>query len=583
MAGLCLLLLLSYQSKAQDLTFSQYHYTPFLTNPGMLGTNQDMQLMFNYRRQQLEAGESFNSPMLSFLYPLTSKSTGRHWGGVGVSVISDNAAGFLKTNGAVLGFAYNFDVGGNSKISLGGQGGYFQKRVDLSNQTTANQYSNLTGFNANLGTGEMMDGETTTYATFSAGAMWSMLDEAGREKAFLGGSFFNINQPDIAFVEGAEANMPTALTFTGGYRIVQTDRFSVMPSARFISRSNNTDELNIGSWFRYHVGQAGVLQEGAFGVGLWYNTEDAIVASAEFDQPGYLVALSYDFGISDDINNLRSGGIFEVTAALKLKKGGKDSDGDGVPDKTDACPETPGVRELNGCPDADGDGVPDSFDSCPNEAGPKELGGCPDSDGDGVVDANDACPTEKGEKELNGCPDSDGDGVADKDDDCPDTVGLKELNGCPDKDNDGVPDKDDDCPEEPGMKNNRGCPVAGNVTEQELSILEKAKYVHFKTGTAIIEEEDYSILDLVVEVMKHHPNDVLALEGHTDNVGDADANQKLALDRANAVKAYLVKNGVKDSQVTTASAGETKPIASNDTEEGKRLNRRVEMMIVKKK
>ena len=89
-------------------------------------------------------------------------------------------------------------------------------------------------------------------------------------------------------------------------------------------------------------------------------------------------------------------------------------------------------------------------DDCPEEAGPAENNGCPDTDGDGVLDKDDECPDVVGD--LNGCPDSDGDGVADKDDECPDQAGETENNGCPwpDSDGDGVADKDDECPNEAG-------------------------------------------------------------------------------------------------------------------------------------
>ena len=68
--------------------------------------------------------------------------------------------------------------------------------------------------------------------------------------------------------------------------------------------------------------------------------------------------------------------------------------------------------------------------------------GCPlDSDGDGVPDYKDDCPDEAGSAQFNGCPDKDGDGIIDKNDECPDVAGLAKFNGCPDTDDDGVPDK----------------------------------------------------------------------------------------------------------------------------------------------
>jgi|GEM_PF-3724018 len=109
----------------------------------------------------------------------------------------------------------------------------------------------------------------------------------------------------------------------------------------------------------------------------------------------------------------------------------RDTDRDGISDKSDACPETAGSKNYQGCPDSDGDGVADKDDACPDAAGMPEFQGCPDSDGDGVSDSNDGCPDAAGPKKNNGCPDSDGDGVLDKDDRCPDVKGTEANNGCP--------------------------------------------------------------------------------------------------------------------------------------------------------
>jgi outer membrane protein OmpA-like peptidoglycan-associated protein len=85
-----------------------------------------------------------------------------------------------------------------------------------------------------------------------------------------------------------------------------------------------------------------------------------------------------------------------------------DTDGDGIPDKDDDCPTVAGLAKFKGCPDTDEDGVPDPKDKCPGtpKGCPVDASGCPlDSDGDGVIDCEDKCPNEKGTKENNGCPD----------------------------------------------------------------------------------------------------------------------------------------------------------------------------------
>lgn len=93
--------------------------------------------------------------------------------------------------------------------------------------------------------------------------------------------------------------------------------------------------------------------------------------------------------------------------ATPEKKGSTDSDGDGIPDASDACPQDFGTAKARGCPDADDDGVPDQSDKCKYAAGEARWQGCPDTDGDGIPDHDDKCPREKGEIALEGCPRAD--------------------------------------------------------------------------------------------------------------------------------------------------------------------------------
>jgi OmpA-OmpF porin, OOP family len=255
-----------------------------------------------------------------------------------------------------------------------------------------------------------------------------------------------------------------------------------------------------------------------------------------------------------------------------------DGDGDGIPDYLDKCPTTKGIAAFQGCPDSDGDGVQDSEDDCPTVKGLASLKGCPDTDGDGIKDSEDKCPTVKGLPQFNGCPDTDGDGIPDEEDGCPNAAGPKEFKGCPDSDGDGIPDIDDKCPTVPGIKENKGCP---EVKAEAKKVFDMAlRGINFETGKAVIKGTSFQILNDIVLIMKENPEYNLEINGHTDAVGKDDMNLKLSQDRADAVKKYLVEKGIDPSRMTAKGYGEAMPVADNNTSDGRALNRRVEFKVV---
>lgn len=268
-------------------------------------------------------------------------------------------------------------------------------------------------------------------------------------------------------------------------------------------------------------------------------------------------------------------------AGITFKFGGKDTDGDGIYDKDDACPEVAGLPEFKGCPDTDKDGIQDSEDACPEEVGTKELNGCPDNDGDGIINSEDACPDDKGTKMMKGCPDADGDGVADKDDKCPTVAGAKDNAGCPwpDTDGDGVADKDDKCPTVAGTVANNGCPEVSDETMKKLN--DYGKTILFNSGKASFQKQTIPVLQAMAAILKEYPTAKFSLEGHTDSDGKDAMNQKLSEDRAAAVKNFLVENGIDASRLSSKGFGESMPVDSNKTAKGKANNRRVEVKLVK--
>ncbi len=178
--------------------------------------------------------------------------------------------------------------------------------------------------------------------------------------------------------------------------------------------------------------------------------------------------------------------------------------------------------------------------------------------------------------------DADGDGVTDRRDACPEVPGDKKMKGCPvDTDGDGVYDKSDRCPTLAGDKNNGGCPQMAPKDREALTFA--VKNINFETNSAILTANSNAVLDTVAAILKRYDYYAVSIEGHTDNVGDDVANLKLSKARAQSCFDYLVKNGIAPARMRYNGFGEARPLASNDVEEGRLQNRRVEFMLSVKK
>ena len=277
-------------------------------------------------------------------------------------------------------------------------------------------------------------------------------------------------------------------------------------------------------------------------------------------QPDWKVSVS--FGLC--------GFLFRVEPVHKVRKN-FDTDNDGIPDTADKCPQVPedkdGFQDEDGCPDYDNDNdrIPDSLDKCPNEPedydGFEDQDGCPDydNDKDGIPDSLDRCP---------GMPE-------DKD-------GFEDNDGCPDYDNDldGVPDSLDKCPDVAGVRENDGCPQSAPQQPAVKEIKRGRlilKGVEFKASSADLVAESYQKLDDVFESLKAFPQVKIEISGYTDNTGNAAANKKVSLRRAETVRAYLILRGLDPPRITAVGRGGEDPVADNGSPEGRAFNRRIEM------
>jgi len=226
-----------------------------------------------------------------------------------------------------------------------------------------------------------------------------------------------------------------------------------------------------------------------------------------------------------------------VAMAPPTIAGGADEDKDGVDDEADRCPDAPedadGYLDHDGCPDLDNDqdGVGDRVDACPND--PEDRDGAKDDDG---------------------CPDRDDDG-------------------------DGVDDSRDRCPQQAGSPSEQGCPrlkyPGFEVTERDVRLSEP---VSFEGNTATIRSVSFPLLDTLAQALREHTAMTLEIQGHTDSQGNDTANMDLSRARSEAVLAYLTGRGIEASRLTARGYGETRPIESNRTSQGRAINRRIELI-----
>jgi len=217
--------------------------------------------------------------------------------------------------------------------------------------------------------------------------------------------------------------------------------------------------------------------------------------------------------------------------------------------------------------DPDEDGISGSTDLCPDKPedydGFEDTDGCPDLDNDvdGILDINDKCPNE-----------------------AEDFDGFEDTDGCPDLDNDadGILDINDKCPNEAedfeGFEDEDGCPEAKSELIKEDKFYLVADDI-FSPNSAMIKVEGKKYLDEVISQLQRFPENRWRIEGHMDSNGSKRFLRNLSLDRAKAVLEYFTYfGGLKRENFQVFGMGDNFPIDSNDTEEGRSKNRRIEIV-----
>lgn len=490
--------------------------------------------------------------------------------GVGGYFFNDRA-GVIRRSGGYGMFNIVRPLGTDTRISVGAAIGMYSFSLEKDFKVTEEVDQVIPN---------ALDGKQ--FADFNAGVYFE------HQNFYAGFSIPQIAERELSFSDAPDKSVLKRHYYSlVGYRHDVSQDFAVEPMALFKFTDSSPMQWDAGIKF--------IFQH--FWLGGTYRKTDAVTAMAGLRLGELELAYAYDVTTSALKSN--SNGSHEISAQMWFGRP-KDSDGDGCLDKDDPCPDKAGPKENNCCPeeegeddeekdddtvaDSDGDGILDDDDKCPNIPGIPELDGCPfgDRDGDGIRNDIDRCPDLPGVASNQGCPidDRDQDGIVDKFDRCPDEPGPLANHGCPDgdMDGDGIPDSEDRCPNTKGLPANGGCPIASATETETLDLA--IRNLYFDTDKSDIWESSYPFLDRLAKVMLEHKDWQLRISGHTDARASIEYNLALSKRRSEAVMFFLMNRGLKRNQLIVEYYGENAPAATNASEGGMQLNRRVEMEFI---
>jgi type IX secretion system PorP/SprF family membrane protein len=304
-------ILLSFHANAQWVNYSQFVHAPLQLTAAPAAINSDIQLTALYRRQSIGETDNINTPSFNFLYALRDAKSGRQKGGIGASLINETTGpgGSVNTIGITGNYHYIVYFNKGYYLSMGLQAGVINRRIDTGVYFTERQFQNGV-FNPGIDFGENIENASRLFPTFGTGFTWFYQDDQGDNRAWLGVSAFNINQPDQSFT-GEEDLLPVRIIAHGGFRVNPQETVSITPGVRFVHDAGS-NMAHIGSVFRYHFNSGGSDQFGHIGGGIWFSPDNVIVTTFEFSRKNMAFGLSYDLPASSRITGIRANNAIEA-------------------------------------------------------------------------------------------------------------------------------------------------------------------------------------------------------------------------------------------------------------------------------
>jgi type IX secretion system PorP/SprF family membrane protein len=302
--------------QAQDIHFSQFYNSPLTLNPTLTGyMNGNFRLGAIYRNQWREVTKPFVTTSGSFDLPIRKGFGDNDVMGVGAVFFHDQSGTVnLATVSVNVSFAYHKVLGINKThvLSIGIQGGYMQKKVDLSNAVFADQMDgSLTPVNPSADAPNI---QNVSSEQLNIGLSYAV--KAGsRANIFIGGSLFNLTKPKQSFFNGNDSRLPMRIVGHSSVEIKVSDKVSLIPSIIYMNQAK-TYEVNVGFAMNYEF-----AKDVSFLLGGYYRGGiDAAEPMIGLSIKGFQVAASYDVNISPLKASSNYKGAFEVSLLFVNKK-----------------------------------------------------------------------------------------------------------------------------------------------------------------------------------------------------------------------------------------------------------------------
>lgn len=324
---------------SQDFHFSQFNENPLLLNPALAGANQVMRVSIVYRDQWRSITTPFKSYGISFesrfktsnwtqvdsRRSMTFKKTKGRMAG-GITVYNDKAGnskmGTLSTN---LTYAMFFPLNKNSRLSLGLQGGFVQRKLDESQLIYNTQYNGYT-YDPNLASGETYSRNSFMYGDLGSGLAYTFSREersiAANDQinANIGFGVFHLTRPNQKFTSGKVDRLYRKYVFHGNLIFgIRNTSLGIAPGW-LVQIQGGAKEITAGIMLKYNIKDnskyTGNIKRSSVGIGAYYRTGDAIITNLSIETGRFALGFSYDINTSKLVNVSNAKGGFEVTLRM---------------------------------------------------------------------------------------------------------------------------------------------------------------------------------------------------------------------------------------------------------------------------